>query len=1002
MSDLHAYLPPTSESIRSFLRTQGISARIIPLPGEVDYNFMAESPSQRYLIKVSRRGKDPQDLDFYTHLQAHLEEKNYPLPLHRKIEGVFPAYLDEEKQQLVQVFDWIDGRIWAAVNPKSDKLLEDLGKKAALLDLHLVGFDHSWAHRKITWDLGQSLWVEDHLDKQSNERKEIFKYFLELFKNKKESYRELRKAVIHNDINDHNILVNHDHDLSEVLSFIDFGDAIHSQLINNLAVALAYALMEKPDPLGAASGLVRAYHQVFPLWEEELKHLYALVGMRLLLSLTHSRIRKEKEPENSYLQVSEAPAWKLLQKWHQIPEVFAWATFRWACGKEAHPGEKSLREFAQRSPKKLRQMFPNLDIDRVLRVDMSIGSLWLGPRYEFTDDELKSFRLQRLQAKNPKALISGGYLERRAFYSTEAYKREGNQGPEYRSIHLGIDIWRPSGTAIHALWPGQIVSVYNNNLPKDYGPTLILKHQTHDGQPFYSLYGHLNKTTLTWWKAGDRVEEGAKIAELGAFQENGGWTPHLHFQLMLDLLENTHDFPGVAFPGEVDIWKSICPNPNLFFREEELNEQPSNRSREVLLEKRKRHLGYSLSLSYQKPLHVLRGEAVYLLDVDGRRYLDLVNNVAHCGHEHPRIVCAGQQQMALLNTNTRYLHENIIDFIKELLAQLPPQLSVVHMVNSGSEANDLALRMAFAYSKGKEIIGLESAYHGHTQLGIEVSSYKFDGKGGSGLPPSTHLLPLPDSFRAKQRGKNISPALVHDILEELERDGKKVAAFIAESMLSCGGQIPLPSNYLKTIYEAVREAGGICIADEVQVGVGRMGSHFWGFQSQEVVPDILTIGKPIGNGHPIGVVVSTEAVARAFANGMEYFNTFGGNPVSAAIAKEVLAVVKEEALQAHAMDMGRYIKGELLSLQKEFPILADIRGEGLFLGIELCGPNLEPRPEQALYLINRMRENGILMSTDGPDQNVLKVKPPMVIQPLHIEEWLERLRSILMEDKMKL
>ncbi len=364
-----------------------------------------------------------------------------------------------------------------------------------------------------------------------------------------------------------------------------------------------------------------------------------------------------------------------------------------------------------------------------------------------------------------------------------------------------------------------------------------------------------------------------------------------------------------------------------------------------------------------------------------------------------------QKQTAVLNTNTRYLHENINEFAKELLSTFPQELSVVHFVNSGSEANELALRMAYTFTGQKDMIAIEVGYHGNTNSCINISSYKFDGKGGKGAPEYTHIVPLPDSYRGIYQGENTGAKYASHIKNQIEKvnaKGRKIAGFICESIISCGGQIELPKDYLSIAYDSIRKEGGLCIADEVQTGCGRVGSAFWGFQLQNVVPDIVTIGKPIGNGHPLAAVVCTQKVADAFANGMEYFNTFGGNPVSCAIGTEVLRVIKEERLQENAMLAGNFLKSELDLLQKDFPIIGQIRGQGLFLGFELVDINKNPLSAQAKYLVNRMKELGILMSTDGKDNNVLKIKPPMVFSKANADELIFRLKTVLNEDFMRI
>jgi 4-aminobutyrate aminotransferase-like enzyme len=384
---------------------------------------------------------------------------------------------------------------------------------------------------------------------------------------------------------------------------------------------------------------------------------------------------------------------------------------------------------------------------------------------------------------------------------------------------------------------------------------------------------------------------------------------------------------------------------------------------EAISDARRRMLGRNLSIAYEKPLNIVRGEMQYLFDDDGRRYLDAYNNVAHVGHCHPRVVAAGQQQMALLNTNTRYLSDLIIRYAERLTETLPQTLSVCYFVNSGSEANELALRLARAHTKARDLIVLEHAYHGNTSTLIDISPYKHDGPGGDGPPSWVHKVPLPASM-------NDAEAVV-DIAEKI-----KLCGFIAESMPSVAGQVILPDGYLEKVYDAVRASGGVCIADEVQTGYGRIGTHFWGFEKYGVVPDVVVLGKPIGNGHPIGAVITTRAIAESFDNGMEFFSTFGGNNVSCAIGLAVLEVVQEEKLQAHALQIGEYLLKGLSDLQQRYEIVADVRGSGLFLGVELI-KNGKPATIEAKRVVNRMRENGILLGADGPFQNVLKIRPPM-------------------------
>jgi len=420
-----------------------------------------------------------------------------------------------------------------------------------------------------------------------------------------------------------------------------------------------------------------------------------------------------------------------------------------------------------------------------------------------------------------------------------------------------------------------------------------------------------------------------------------------------------------------------------------------------ILDLRSKHLGPSLSIAYDEPLHIVRGAGQYIFDAKGNRYLDCVNNIQHVGHCHPKVVEAAQSQYETLNTNTRYLDETIVKYAKELTATLPDGLDVCFFTNSGSEANDLALRMARECSKSKETILLDGAYHGNLSSLIEISPYKHNGPGGNGAPDHVHVIPMPDSFRGKYRGEDCGDRYIDEVItavNNIQDNDKKVSAFISEALMGCGGQLILPEGFLQKAFELVKKDGGLCIADEIQIGFGRMGSHFWGFESESVVPDIVTMGKSMGNGHPLSAVVTTKEIADKFNNGMEYFNSFGGNSVSCAVGQAVLDVIKDESLQDHALKVGDYLLEQLQQLKQHHDIIGDVRGRGLFIGIELNrDEDLTPADTEAHNIINRMKEKGVLLSTDGPDHNVIKIKPPIVFNKENADELVKKLDETMTE-----
>jgi len=421
----------------------------------------------------------------------------------------------------------------------------------------------------------------------------------------------------------------------------------------------------------------------------------------------------------------------------------------------------------------------------------------------------------------------------------------------------------------------------------------------------------------------------------------------------------------------------------------ELSESVAELSLEEILKMRGEHISESLSIGHGKPLHITRGEMQYLYSRSGEKYLDLVNNVCHVGHCNPHVVSAGQKQMAVLNTNTRYIYDGLTQYIQRLSYTLPEGLDYGFLVNSGSEANELAIRLARAYTNNHDIVVMEGAYHGHTGMLIDLSPYKFRGPGGKGVAEDwVHVAPVPDIFRDNSR----------DYLNEFEgivRDARPIAGFIVESMLSCAGQIPFPQGYLAKSFELIRSVGGLCIADEVQVGFGRLGSKMWAFEEHGVIPDIVVMGKPIGNGHPMAAVFTTKEIADSF-KGMEFFSTFGGNPVSCAIGMAVLDVIEEKNLIENSKLMGELFIDGLTKLKNKYEIIGDIRGKGLFLGIELIKnrSSLEPAPKEAELLVEGMLSKNILLSIDGPRKNVIKIKPPMVISKEDVDRTIKSLDEV--------
>jgi len=742
-----------------------------PLNGYDELNFLLKGENQHhYILKVATEEHGYDFLDAQVRIVNHLSKSNVAGKFQRYLlntEGnEITALIIEGKKYFLRILSFLQGKFWVDLPAHPDSLLKDLGSFLGEMDLALQNFYHPAMYRYYEWDIKNALDARAHLSYiSSHEKRRIASYFLSQFETEVLPHlSSLRMASIHNDANDYNVLVKE----GRIAGLIDFGDMVYSQLINNLAVACAYAMFGALDPVRAATMVVQEYHKKYPLTELEISLLYYLIAGRLCISVCKSAYNTILSSENEHHFITESSAWRLLHQLIKINPIKANNTFRIACG--------------------------------------------------FT--------------------------------------------------------------------------------------TIIKEEEDHH----------------------------------------------------------------------------------------------------QLLNERKQYIGRNLSISYKKNVKITRGALQYLYDDKGNTYLDCVNNVSHVGHCHPVVVKAMQKQIATLNTNTRYLHDAIVEYAKMITATLPKKLSVCYFTNSGSEANDLAIRMSRHFTKQKDVIVLDHAYHGTSTTAIELSPYKFDGKGGFAQMPYIHKAKNPDQFRGEFRyddpnaGEKYA-ADVQRIIAEMKKENKAPAAFICETLLGVGGQIPLPGKYLGDVYNYIRSAGGVCIADEVQVGFGRVGECFWGFELQEVIPDMVVLGKPIGNGHPLAAVVTTPVIADAFNNGMEYFNTFGGNPVSMVAGIAVLKTIQEEELQHHALEVGNHLMYNLRRLMDKHPVIGDVRGHGLFIGVEMIRDKktLEPAVPEIDDVVEKMKDRGFFISTDGPLHNVLKIKPPLVFTIENSDELVKNLDEVLDE-----
>jgi 4-aminobutyrate aminotransferase-like enzyme/Ser/Thr protein kinase RdoA (MazF antagonist) len=979
----------------------GIDAVALRLPSERDQNFLLiDAAGERRVLKIANAGERREILEAQQAAMAHVASRTascpQPLPT---VDGEIVASIrgDDGRAHLTWAISHLPGSPLGTVRHRPTALLEDFGRTIASLGCALADFDHPAIHRDFHWDLANARGVIDEyrpLVSDPELGKAIDTIVDRFDVNVRPLLADLPRRAVHNDLNDYNVLVTGglaSTDGVRVSGIVDFGDIVHTYAVADLAIASAYMMLGADDPLNAIASVVRGYVGVGAHRGDELQALFGLSAIRLCVSACIAAHQRRLRPDNVYLDVSQAAIRATLPALARVPFELATAVVRGAAGLEPSPASDRVRSWLVQQRASFAPVMPfDPRNDPLLVLDLGIASPLVSAEPRENLEPLLTARIDAAMLDAGVTVAIGKYDEPRLLYSSPLFA--GTDGPldERRTIHLGLDIFADAGTPVFAPLQGVVHAFAYNPAALDYGGVIILRHTTDDDTEFFSLYGHLSRASLTDLAAGRVIDRGQQFATLGTPDENGGWTPHLHLQLFTDLLGLGTDVPGVARPGQRAAWRSICPDPNLVagIPEERFPAEPPDKSE--TLATRRRLFGHNLSIAYRDPLKVVRGWRQYLFDDVGRRYIDAYNNVPHVGHAHPRVVEAGHRQMTLLNTNTRYLSDVTNQYAERLTGTFPSPLSVCFLVNSASEANELALRLARSYTRQRDMIVLESAYHGNTTGLIDLSPYKHAGPGGTGAPDWVHAAPIPDTYRGAHRTDDPNAGAryaqyVADTIAALGENDRGIAGFIAETCPSVGGQIVFPPGYLAKVYEHVRTAGGVCIADEVQTGLGRMGTSFWAFEDQGVAPDIVVMGKPLGNGHPIGAVVTTTEIAASFDNGMEFFSTFGGNTVSCAIGLAVLDVLRDEQLQAHALRVGQRMLDALRPFGDRHPIVGDVRGSGLFLGVELVRDRatLEPAGAEASYIANRLREMGILLGTDGPFHNVVKIRPPM---PFNIED----------------
>jgi len=981
-------------------RVFGLVGRVTALPSDRDQNGLIETAGgASYVLKIANAQESSAMLEAELAAMQHLA----PLELcPRGVPTVDGARMARHGQHFVRLLTVVPGETLGTVRYRSAALQREVGRALGRIGRALDTFDHPAVHRGLDWDLAHAdRVVRERLSRLDDDalRDHVAACLVDYELLVVPVRASLRQRVIHGDANDYNVLV--DAAGQVVTGVIDFGDMVVSHAVNDVAIAAAYVALGADDALAAVANVVSGFHAVHPLTETELSVLWTLVSMRLCVSVCMAAEQQAARPDVPYLGISQGAIRSVLPQLRRVHPRFAHYTLRDACGLPAVPHAPRLTQWLRDHA---HTFAPLLGVDLrttpVAPLDFSAGSALISSVPDENAPAALDARVHRVLAEHGATIGVGGYDEARLIYR---WPHEP-VAAEPRTIHVGLDLSLAAGAPLYAPLDGVVHGFENAAGYHDYGPLIVLRHETsHEPSiPFYTFYGHLSLDSLDGLAVGQRIAKGQEFARIGSAPTNGHWWEHVHVQLVADMLDVPCNVDGAVRASQRRVWQHVFPDPNLLLGIPTAR-FATHRRAPAIAASRAAHVGGNVRLSYASaPLTVVRGVGAHLFDDAGHRYVDAYNNVAHVGHAHPRVVRAVSEQLALLNTNTRYLQEQLADYTEALVALFPEPLAVCFFTASGSEANELALRLARAATGARDLIVMEAAYHGHTTTMIDISPYKHDGPGGAGAPDWVHRSPIPDVYRA--RGVDGAPgpwfaARVGAVVDRIAASGRGLCGYIAESCPSVAGQIMLPPGFLADVYARVRAHGGVCIADEVQTGFGRLGTNCFGFEAQGVVPDIVVLGKPIANGYPLGAVITTRAIADVFDNGMEYFSTFGGSTAACAAGLATLRVTRDEQLQAHALAMGERLLAGLQPLMAQHELVGDVRGSGLFLGVELVADRLTkvPAPEAASFVVQRMRERGVLVGTDGPHHNVIKLRGPMVLGATDVDRVVETMARAMAE-----
>ncbi|MDH0745798.1 aminotransferase [Pseudomonas sp. GD03842] len=939
----------------------GLSGALKELGSHQDRNFLLDTGERpRFVLKICHGDYSAVELKAQhaalRHLAAHSGVRVPAIRPATNGEDLLSVQVDGLSVH-ARLLEFIEGQSIAHVEHLSHSVVAGLAQLCAQVDIALATFSHPGLERVLQWDprhasalIKHLLPVIDSEDERAciaNAAEEARARLLPLI-------ASLPVQAIHMDITEYNVVWARDaHSMWQLQGLIDFGDLVSTWRIADLSVTCAALLHHADgDPFYILQA-IRAYHAINPLLSEELKALWPLIVARAAVLVLSSEQQASIEPDNAYIQANLASEWNIFDVATSVPMALMEAAILDSVGlTQPRPFDHTF------SP-----LLPDLKDRTFETVDLGVlSTLFTAGNWEQSGIDERLLK----EAAEHHGLATSRYGEYRLSRTLPDSPRE----PDTYALHVEVQI--PHGTAVHAPFHGS------------------LRH-TADGA--LALVGA--ELTLRVWGVRTDFDTGVEFAAGDVIGQGGG-------SLVVQLCtERDVSPPLFATPSRAAAWRALCPSPKGLLGFE--CDAPEPVSAAQLLARRDASFARSQKHYYEAPPQIERGWRNHLIDMQGRSYLDMLNNVAVLGHGHPRMAQVAARQWSLLNTNSRFHYAAIAEFSERLLGLAPEGMDRVFLVNSGTEANDLAIRLAWAYSGGRDVLSVLEAYHGWSVATDAISTSIADNPQAlSTRPDWVHPVVAPNTYRGEARGNDSTPFYLKSVdahLARLREQGRQLSGFICEPVYGNAGGISLPSGYLQEVYRKVRAQGGVCIADEVQVGYGRLGQYFWGFEEQGVVPDIITMAKGMGNGHPLGAVITRREIAEALEAEGYFFSSSGGSPVSCQIGMAVLDVMEDEQLWENARLVGGYFKERLLALIDKHRLVGAAHGSGFYLGLELVRnrDTLEPATEETAYLCDRLRELGIFMQPTGDYLNILKIKPPMVTTRRSVDFFVDSVSKVLSE-----